>query len=71
MLNMALEQLQLEFLSLRIKSIIMHGYQHKSTLANTNQHKSTRVNTNPKRINTNQLDQHIIIVYRSLVGKVR
>ena len=45
--------------------------QHES---NTSQKKSTRVNMNqhesPTQVNTSQLDQEIIIVYRSLVGEV-
>ena len=40
------------------------------TQVNTNQHESTRINTSPTRVNTCQLDQEIIIVYRSLVVTV-
>ena len=38
----------------RIKSILIHEYQHKSTRVNMNQHESTRINMSPTRINTNQ-----------------
>ena len=48
-----------------IRSILIHEYQHGSTLVNTNQHKSTRINTNltrintsPTRVNTNQHDSN-------------
>ena len=43
---------------LKIKSILIHEYQHKSTRVNknqhepdTSQHESTRVNTSPTRVN--------------------
>ena len=32
---------------------------------------SIRINTSPTRVSTSQLDHEIIIVHRSLVGKVR
>ena len=35
-----------------------------------NPHKSTRIKHEPTLVNTSQLDHEIIIVYRSLVGKV-
>ena len=92
----------------KIKSILIHKYQQKSTRINTSpkrvntnphesdtsqhestrfqhnsarvwhestkvQHESTQINTSPTRVNTShksQLDHEIIIVYRSLVGKV-
>ena len=45
--------------TLKIKSILIHEYQHKSTRVNTNQqestrarHESTRVNTSSTRVNT-------------------
>ena len=43
--------------STRIKQV-----RHESTLV---RHESTRINTSPKRVNTSQLDQETITVYRS------
>lgn len=41
--------------------------QHESTRVG---HESTPINTSPERVNTSQLDQKIITVYRSLVVEV-
>ena len=37
---------------------------------NTSQHDSTGINTSPTRVNTSQLDQEVMLVYRSLACKV-
>ena len=66
------------------KSTRINMNQHESTRVNTNQqelhtsqhepdrsqHESTRIRHESTRINTSQLDQEMIIVYRSLVGKL-
>ena len=36
----------------KIKSILIHEYQHKSIRVNTNEHESTRINTSLTRVNT-------------------
>ena len=38
----------------KIKSILIHEYQHNSTRVNMNQHESARIKTSPTRINTSQ-----------------
>ena len=44
---------------------------HKSGRESTRvQHESIRINRSPRRANTSQLDQEIIIVYRILVVRV-
>ena len=37
---------------------------------NTSQHDSTGINMSPTRVNTSQLDQEVMLVYRSLACKV-
>ena len=48
----------------------MHDNTQLSKQVNTSQHESTRARHELTRLNKNQLDQDIGIVYRNLLGKV-